>query len=340
MFSDPGALRSLNKARVSVFLIVTAAVLIALGVVLTGLGGRELVSVEAQIEEINLVSSYYDVQDHTEHDEYEVIVSYTVDGVEYTSPLNRYSSSFEVGDKVTAYYEPGDCENLTNDPGILNIIMFALGGLALVFGVKGIVSSAKSGKERRERAEAEADMPAEYVPGEGAVKYYFGFDKNVTHQGHIMEDEQRRAVYEAVMRKNKLVGCYEFDFIDHLSCTSTPHSVGHTVNSRAGLMQTGTFSFDGENVWDVIHSKGISIKTELKGGGIGVKYVLKQNGLPFALVSSCGIKLHEEDAERAGALGNVPASGFYRIVCDEGCDIDALFLTVFAIARSEQLVCE
>ena len=71
------------------------------------------------------------------------LLSYTVDGKEYRTDLDGVSK-YEVGDKMTIYYDPADPLQVTMTTSLLVPILIMAGGIAMLAG--GIVSAVNAVK--------------------------------------------------------------------------------------------------------------------------------------------------------------------------------------------------
>ena len=96
--------------------------------------------------------------------------------------------------------------------------------------------------------------------------------------------------------------------------------------------------FDGRFIWDKVHERGIRISTSLMSKFPHVVYDIALNGAPFAIAETSGIHVHEDEAAQHRL--NVPAGNRYYRVWTSSGELDALFLTVFAISETEQAVVE
>jgi len=286
----------------------------------------------AIIEEINPVGE----------GDMQVIVSYTVDGVEYGGELGYYSSSMMLGDEITIKYAPdAPWEISAASVGFIGYIMLAVGALFIFLGIRALSKGMKRIKEDKEQEETYREQNSElpesqqqFPADEEGTLYYFHYDKSFSKQGHVMENENKQVVYEGVIKEFKLVGDFEMDFINHISGHTETHFVGHTVTSRTGHVTTSSgFDFDGKFVWDYLRERGLHFELILDRHLTGVNYEVTQYGLPFAHFVSSGANLYGEEKKGLAKVSNLSAPGLFRIY-SFGDDLDLLFLIGVALARS------
>lgn len=99
---------------------------------------KETIKIEAIIKDID-VSYSYDSDGDRESD-YDVLVSFVVDGREYTCFLNSYNASMRVGRKTTVYYDPKNPSNFKdNSDTIVGLIFIIIGAILLIVGISVIV---------------------------------------------------------------------------------------------------------------------------------------------------------------------------------------------------------
>lgn len=160
--------------------------------------------------------------------------------------------------------------------------------------------------------------------------YFFGPDSHFFKQGFYMQDENKNIVYEAKMLKQSLIGSMNFEFNNHVSNKVEEHKIGHTLTTEEsgifGAFSTkSSFKYDGKNIWDYLHEEGIRIDSSLAKGKIGMSYTVSLKGNVIATI------------EMASMNGK-------SIITNNHCfnvttnieNIDLVFLTTFAIARTEQ----
>lgn len=269
---------------------------------------------------------------------------YAVEGKKYTGVFYGLEDIMEAGDEVTVYYDPDEPGNISNSKhtGVIGIAMIAVGALAAVFGTLSSLKKIKKSRELDARAEAEGyPEEARPVPKDMLTEYYVMFDGNSLKPGYIVEDDHRNVVYEAPMTKNSLVSKRIFAFSDLRRGITTEHEVGHTMTtsySNEFFSENSWFSFDGKNIWDVLHDCGIRISTDIHSQFPKAIYTVSLNGRFFATIETSGRAVHEEDA--AEQKLNVPFGKYYYRCWTIEDDMDLLFLTVFALSESEQAVVE
>ena len=243
--------------------------------------------------------------------------------------------------------------------GVLSLGMESDGGPAVltppVFIAAGIVAAAAgiflTARAFRKSRELDAAVPnggafpalefADFKNAPDVTEYYFRFDGNSLRPGYILEDAAGKPVFEGKMLKNSLVGARKFEFRDHVSGSVTPHNVGHTMTSVMNnefFSVRSSFRFDGQNVWDVLHGRGLRMTTDLHSSFPKLVYEVARNGEPFARFESSSVWVHEEDEAAHGPA--VPAGSMFYRVWTNSDDFDTLFLTVFAVSETGQAVVE
>lgn len=149
-------------------------------------------------------------------------------------------------------------------------------------------------------------------------------------QSFILEDENNNIVYEAKMEKFKLFGAAPYDFINHITNTKEEHKVGKTVtmeeSGMVGFFSTKSlFKFDDEQIWDYLHKKGIRINSTVSDNKLGMTYEVSFEGSPIATISTSSPK----------GKSIITTNLYYDVTCEEK-DLDKVFLTAFAIAKTDQ----
>ena len=170
---------------------------------------------------------------------------------------------------------------------------------------------------------------------------YFLSDTGTAKVGHRIEDADRKVLYEAKVTKFSLVGATQMDFIDHVKGTTTPHQVGHEIETdyHSILIDNHSgFRFDGEDIWKHLKRNGVVIHSSfMSGKPLWPQYRVLRDGEEIAVLQSSGVHVHEEDAAGDGKLAKmVPARGYFRIQTREK-NLDLLFVVAMAFARTSAL---
>ena len=170
---------------------------------------------------------------------------------------------------------------------------------------------------------------------------YFLTDTGTAKVGHRMEDVNKKVLYEAKVTKFSLVGATGMDFIDHVKGTTTPHQVGHEIETdyHSILIDNHSgFKFDGEDIWKHLKRNGVVIESSfMSGKPLWPQYRVLRDGEEIAVLQSSGVHVHEEDAAGDGKLAKmVPARGYFRIQTREK-NLDLLFVVAMAFARTSAL---
>ena len=172
-------------------------------------------------------------------------------------------------------------------------------------------------------------------------KLYFLTDTGTAKVGHRIEDAGKNVLYEAKVTKFSLVGATGMDFIDHEKGTTTPHQVGHEINTEYHSILIDNhsgFKFDGEDIWKHLKRNGVVIESSfMSGKPLWPQYRVFRDGEEIALLESSGAHVHEEDAAGDGKLAKmIPARGYFRIQTREK-NLDLLFVVAMAFARTNAL---
>jgi hypothetical protein len=276
---------------------------------------------------------------------YEAVFTYTVDGVQYENSFSGYAEKPEIGKEIPVFYDPDNPESVSNSKstGVISVIMIALGVAAAAFGVLSTVRRVRKNRELDEKlksASGTGEMPVVTpIPKERLTEYYVSFDGNSLKPGYIVEDRSRNVIFTAPMTKNSLVGNRIFTFTDRRLGRTSTHEVGHTVTqsfSNEFFSTDSYFKFDGVNIWDVLHDRGIRIATDLRSKFPKAVYTVSLNGRFFATVETSSRYVHEEDEAEHSV--KIPVGRYYFRCWTEEDNIELLFLTVFAISETEQAV--
>ncbi|MBQ2517311.1 MAG: DUF3592 domain-containing protein [Clostridia bacterium] len=331
-------MRNSGPAR---FFIPLGIVLIVVGVLLMVFKSDNYVSTTGRITSVT--EGMYDDENNTQT--YDLGIAYTVDGKEYNSTFSNMNGSFSVGDEIKVFYDPESPDKVSNGklPAIIGPIAIALGVLAGVCGVAMTVKAFKKSSELDRtlgKPMSSADFDG-FKSRPGVKEVYFRYDGNTFKPGYLIEDADRNPLYEGKMLKNAMVGARTFEFTDHRTGSSQEHDVGHvgtqSFNGEA-FSAKSSFKFDGENVWDAIHGRGIRIGTDIRSKFPYFIYNISKNGAPYARVESTGQYVHEDEAAQHSVV--IPTGHmFYRIWTAEN-DLADIFLTTFAISECEQTFVE
>ena len=199
------------------------------------------------------------------------------------------------------------------------------------------------GKKDNGRSNASGNSSASYAPSvKGEPRQlYFLTDTGTAKVGHRIEDASRKVLYEAKVTKFSLIGATGMDFIDHEKGTTTPHQVGHEIETdyHSILIDNHSgFRFDGEDIWKHLKRNGVVIQSSfMSGKPLWPQYRVLRDGEEIAVLQSSGVHVHEEDAAGDGKLAKmVPARGYFRIQTREK-NLDLLFVVAMAFARTSAL---
>lgn len=292
------------------------------------------------------VKPYTDTDTDGHLEEYfEAEFSYTVDGKEYQNSFSGYSEEPKIGEKLNVYYDPANPESVSNTKhtGVIALAMIGLGAAAVVASILLTLKAVKKYKAMDEQIKAAVGSDKIPVvtplPKEQLTEYYVSYDGKSLHPGYIVEDRARNQVFTAEMTKQ--IPTRQFTFTDLRLGQSSEHKVSHVSTAQYNNEFFSTkswFKFDGENVWDLLHSKGIRIETDLHSIFPRKRYTVTLNGRFFATVESSSKYVHEED--EAQHKLKIPFDMFYYRFWTNERDMELLFLVVFAISETEAAVVE
>lgn len=278
---------------------------------------------------------------------YDVDYVFEVDGKEYPGSAAGLDKEYSAGDSIKVYYDEADPNknSVSGSAGIIPVIMIIVGAAVIALGIFLCVRNFRKSRELDEKTKAAAgsDKMPEILPlpKEELTEYYVSYDGKMLRPGYTVDDKDRKPIYEMAMTKNALAGSRTFTFTNQLSGETVEHQVGHTFTATYNdelFSVNSSFKFDGKNVWDVIHDRGIRIRTDLGSKFPNITYIISKDARFLATVETCGRYVHEDEA--AEHKLNIPVGRYYYRVWTDGSDNDGLFLTVFAISETEQTIVE
>lgn len=316
-----------------IFFLLVGIILLGFGILtLSGQSG-DFEKTDAVIEEINPLGD----------GEYQVVVSYTVNGVKYRSALGYYSSDMMKGNSITIKYAPDDPTNIrSSSVDIIGYVLVAGGVIMLFVGIKLFSKGLKVSREIKEQSESFTTtngtdtISGRAFPTEGeGTLYYFHYDKSFFKQGHVMEDSNRQVIYEGAIKAFKVIGDFEMDFINHISGRTETHFIGHTITTETSdIITSSGFNYDGKNIWEYLKERGVNIDFNIDRLMTGMTYDITLNGIPFAKFVSSGANLYGEEKQGLAKVANLSAPGLFRIYSYTD-DLDLLFLIGVAFTRSK-----
>ncbi|MCR5611644.1 MAG: DUF3592 domain-containing protein [Clostridiales bacterium] len=331
-------MRNTGPAR---FLVPAGLILIIFGIILLG------IKMDNYAETVGKVTDVQQYIDHTGEDEqtlFDVSFDYTVEGIKYSGCFDGIGKSYNVGDEIKVFYDPENPHKTTNSKGagMIGLIAIGLGALSAVGGVLLAVKAFRKSKELDVQIKAAGgSLRVEPLPKSQLTEYYVSYDGQMLKPGYIVEDGARNIVYEGKMEKNALVRSRHFVFTDHRNSVTEEHEVGHTLTQSFNdelFSAKSSFKFDGRNIWDVLHERGIRIQTNMTSKFPNLVYTIGRNGRFMATVETSGKYVHEEDAAEHNL--NIPVGRYYYRVWTNETHLADMFLTVFAISETEQTVVE
>ena len=325
-----------NTKTFGIFVIIMGLIALCAGVYIGFFQGSDYVKTKAVISRIEENPEYNPAVDDSVS-EYIAYVTYTVDGKEYTSPLNSWSGTYKVGKEVPIKYDPVNPQKVLDD-SLIYLYLIVVGVLLIAVEIFAML---KNRKQRRQLAMREPEILfRNMIYHEEEKELYFLTDLGTPKGGCHIEDANREILYEAKCTNFSLVADSEYDFIDHVYPRTVKHLAGKTVTSSSSFFLAidthSTFTVDGIDVWKLLHENGIEISTGLRG--IHSVYTIYRDGVKIAEAERTGYNVHEEDQK--SVLDKIPSSvGFFKIYAKDD-NLDAIFLTLFAIGRTDMFLYE
>lgn len=332
-------MRNSGPAR---FFIPVGLILIIFGVIMLGFRSGNYEETAGKVTEVTEDIAV----DEDNKTVYNVRFTYEVDGKSYNGSFDGLGQKYAVGDPIQVFYDPSDPGKVTNAkiPDFIWPVAIAVGAAAVIFGVFRTVQAFKKSKELDEKRPGEGLPPVDfkaYKDREGVRELYCSFDGHSFKPGYVIEDGDRKVLFEGKMTKQNPLGPRTYQFVNHLTDTSSDHQVGHTMTETVNdslLSARSSFKFDGRDVWDVIHERGIRLETDALSKFPHFLYNAARDGKAFARIETSGKYVHEEDA--AAHTFDLPVGRYYYRVWTDSEDLESLFLTVFAISETEQVTVE
>jgi len=321
-----------SKAMTILFLVV--------GVIMIGLGVYfGFIRADGYVKTTGVIVSLEEVYNPTENDidavSYQPTVRFTVDGTEYQVEVGTYVEKDKLGQEMKIKYDPADPTKVEADQPGFAIYLLVVGGILVAVSIFIFV---KNRLQLNKLAESEqTPLLGAAIHGTETRKLYFLTDLGTAKETCRIEDANGKVLYEAVSKKFSLVADSEMEFIDHELSRSAVHYIGKTVTSSSDSIFVfdthSTFTIDGKDVWKTLHQNGIRIETGLNG--LKWAYSLYRDDVEIAQIVSTGKNVHDETEKITNAVSLY--RGFYRIETKEQ-NLDAIFVTLFAIRKTEMMI--
>ncbi len=322
------------------FFVPVGIILIVFGILLLGFKADRYQQTVGKV-----ISVTESIPQEDQDKQYDVSVSYTVDGKEYKGTFENLPGTFKTGEEIKVFYDPEKPETISNTKSskFLPPILIGVGVLAVFFGIFRTVKAIKKSKALDEsvpKPSSDIDFEA-FKTAPGVTEYYFRWDENSLRPGYLIEDADRNVIFEGKMLKNALVGARSFEFTDHTTGNVQQHEVGHTMSQTYNdgfFTMSSSFKFDGENIWDLLHDRGIRLSTGMFSKFPNMTYDVTRNGEAYAKIESTGKYVHEDEEAEHSII--VPIGRRFYRCWTNGNDFETLFLIMFATSETEQAVVE
>ena len=149
-------------------------------------------------------------------------------------------------------------------------------------------------------------------------------------EGFTLVDENEKLVYEGKMTKFSLFGAAPYQFTNHINNKTEEYKIGKTITTEesgvvGALSIQSYFKFEGKNIWDYLHEKGIRINSTLSDNKIGMTYEISLEGNHIATIAMSTPK----------GKSIITTDKYYDVICDEK-NLDLVFLVAFSIAKTNQ----
>lgn len=149
-------------------------------------------------------------------------------------------------------------------------------------------------------------------------------------EGFTLHDENNNLVYEGKMIKFSLFTAAPYEFKNYITNKTEQHKIGKTITTEeSGMLDifstSSYFKYDGENIWNYLHDKGIRINSSISGDKIGMTYEVSFEGNWVATIATSSPK----------GKSLITTDKFYEVTCDEK-DLDLVFLVAFSIGKTNQ----
>lgn len=144
----------MRESYIARFFIPAGLILIVAGIIflISCIKNQNYIKVEAIVTNVDVRQEEVTDNDGTHMEEkYDVSFKYTVDGKEYN---NKYDdiSKYNIGDKMTIYYNPSNPEEITQTKSvIIPIIMIVAGIASTVGGTISAINAVKRNKKMKEQ---------------------------------------------------------------------------------------------------------------------------------------------------------------------------------------------
>ncbi len=331
-------MRNTGPAR---FFVPAGVILIVFGIILMTMSSGNYVETTAKVTSVTEVVRI----DTEDQQEYKIEFQYDVNGKTYDGSF-QLEKKYQVGDEMTIYYDSANPEKVTNtkNGNLIGIIMIGVGAAAIVGGIFFTVKAFRKSKALDEAipgGKPDAAVFDGFKTAEGVTEYYFKFDGHSLKPGYLVEDADRNLLFEGKMTKQALVGARTYEFHNHVTGSVAQHQIGHTVTQSFNdemFSRKSWFKFDGQNIWDLLHEKGLLLTTDLHSKLPYLVYNVSKNGAPFAVIETSSVYVHEDEEAQHKLV--IPTGNMFYRFWTNSTDLETLFLTIFAISETEQTVVE
>lgn len=132
-----GNLQIMNRTLFRLLITVVGIIALVFGIYSTFFQTKGFIRTEAVI--VSIEEEPGTAPDDVDDTEYTAIVTYTVDGTEYTQELDYFEPSFEVGKTIEVMYNPDDPADVHGTSKGFSIYMIVIGAVLTVFGALSLI---------------------------------------------------------------------------------------------------------------------------------------------------------------------------------------------------------
>lgn len=322
----------------TILMCIAALLIIVFGLSINNANDKRYASAQATVVEIgtfnNQTVSFVDFTD--------------ADGNPHTHiRLSSDSVTRRVGETLAILYEKDHPSQIRLSNTYLTVACVLLAALILIAALIRLLRIFKKQYSERENAAVSAEDSRANVTARRALfteavtpdaaerSYFFHPVRKRRRHGFILEDDHHVSLYEAILSKSGMVSSEDYLFSNLQTGESRTHKVGQVIDSKNGKSSDESyFSFDGDDIWDILHDSGIRIKTELINRIATARFTVTRYGSPYAVITVSGTRRGKAGSNFLFSLSN---QNTFRVTSTSQ-NTELLFLILFALGRSKRII--